>query len=274
MENSLYDFGTVEKDSLVTVFDTIVSRDTINNDTVIDWSRFPRGANTFYATPEGLSTNIGTDPQLPWSLEHGILQISAGDTLWVGKGNYGPLNLVINQSGTLDNPIHILGYRDYPGDLNSTDKPTYIQDEYVEWNVSRISYSILNILPERGPAILNNLVGIGVGIRVNGSNIRIENIQIQGYDINARAYGRNVTFKNLVSLKSELMSYPFQRSTWTKLLLGSGIGVTYSDSYIINSIILTDNECGPMGTIYLANDAGIGNAIMLFLRTGGPCPSF
>ena len=268
LENRIYESGTIDE-GVVTFFDTVVNKDTI------DWSRFPIGPHTFYASPDGSQMNSGKHPDSAWTLGYGASLIGAGDTLWVGKGNYGSLNIGMNQSGTADKPVHILGYKDYPGDLdmpNEPAKPKYDINQYALWDTQR--YSVGNAIPTNGPAIINDYIGIGVGIRVNGSNVKIENLQIEGYSANLIGFGTNNIFKHIVSLKSQLITEEFvQGSGFTNMLLGSGIGVSTNDSFIINSIVLTDNECGPMSMVYLANNKGIGSAFLLFFRSGGPCPS-
>jgi hypothetical protein len=50
----------------------------------------------------------------------------AGDTVWVKAGNYFVGNLVFANSGTEDAPIVFIGYKDHPGDIDSTDMPTSV----------------------------------------------------------------------------------------------------------------------------------------------------
>lgn len=63
---------------------------------------------TYYATPNGKSSNSGTSIGSPWSIDHALGQLSAGDTLNL-QGTFTE-SITISCTGTEVSPITIQGY--------------------------------------------------------------------------------------------------------------------------------------------------------------------
>lgn len=76
--------------------------------------------NTYYVTPEGLGSNDGFSPENSLSIVEGFRKVKQGDILYIKMGNYSfSQTLSIGESGTLDEPIYVVGYRNTPGDIDS-----------------------------------------------------------------------------------------------------------------------------------------------------------
>jgi parallel beta-helix repeat protein len=70
-----------------------------------------------YVATDGNNNNPGTEA-LPWeTISYAAEQAKAGDTVYIKGGNYGNEHVVIENSGTAENPIIFEGYKNVPGDI-------------------------------------------------------------------------------------------------------------------------------------------------------------
>ena len=126
----------------------------------------PCFANIYYVNTTGSGTNPGTLAQ-PWSIVYAFANLNPGDTVYVKTGNYGAVNLVIQNSNT-----SFIGYTNFPGDLDASKQPDSL-NTYITYNYSTI-YPTLN---------RNNRVNGGSGINFGSwkTNVTIKNFQILNY---------------------------------------------------------------------------------------------
>lgn len=148
-------------------------------------------SQVYYVAPGGtaaLSTNINA----PGSLTFAVANAVAGNTVWVKAGNYGALNLVFQNSGTAQNPIQFIGYRNNIGDIDSTQIPTTIP-AYLTG-----SYSGNN-------AVFPTLDGInrataGLAMQLYGVNyVTIRNFHITRYNFGLGTWNSGyLNFENII----------------------------------------------------------------------------
>jgi len=107
-----------------------------------------------------LSENI----EEPGDIEYAFSNAPKNSTVYVKKGMYGELNLIVSNDSTT-----FIGYKDNPNDISSSDMPN-----------SMDTYDHSKLI-ECFPTIEKNQASGGTGIKVNGNAIRIENFYISKY---------------------------------------------------------------------------------------------
>jgi len=78
------------------------------------------GARDYYVAPNGSDTNPGTKVQPFATIQHGVNQLVAGDTLYLRAGSYHEEVVINNLNGTAANPITICNYLDEKVTLDGT----------------------------------------------------------------------------------------------------------------------------------------------------------
>ena len=122
----------------------------------------PAGATEYFVAVDGSDANAGTRAQ-PWkTIQYGLNQLVAGDTLSVRAGNY-PENLTLNQSGTEDQSITLKAHADEkvtlnPGSVSARDR-SY-------WRIEG-----LRILNTRGDRPAIEFSGAGRSVEITGNEI-------------------------------------------------------------------------------------------------------
>ncbi len=139
----------------------------------------------FYVATNGNSSNNGTSPSSPWSLEHAFNVAKAGDVIYVKSGNYGNKQLRTYNNGNSGAPIKFIGYKSIPGDITSVNGSTFNYGEIVS----------ANSMP-----LLQGSNGLGTAITIHDRYIEIENFQITGYAIGVQTINiaTNSHLKNII----------------------------------------------------------------------------
>ena len=74
-------------------------------------------ATVYYVATNGSNVNPGTQA-LPWSITYAFSTAASGDTVYIKAGNYGAVNLVVQNGNTA-----FIGYTNNPGDLSWINQP-------------------------------------------------------------------------------------------------------------------------------------------------------
>jgi len=148
-------------------------------------------AQVYYVAPGGASM-LSTDINTPGSLVYAVANTTAGDTVWVKAGNYGDLNLIFANSGTIFNPIVFIGYKNVINDLDSTHVPTSNVD-YLSGNFSGSNPDFPTI-----DGIDRATAGLAMQL-YNVSHITIKNFHIQNYNWGILTWAaQHLNFENII----------------------------------------------------------------------------
>ena len=143
-------------------------------------------SGAFYVTPNGSSSNDGSSESTAWSLSHAVNSAQAGDVVYIKAGTYNGPRLTIRNSGTPDEPIIFMGYRDVPGDIDATvqnlagpetrgRRGTTVLAGGVEFNYKTQPSS------SEMPFLRKDYVRDETALSIEGDFIEIQNIMISGY---------------------------------------------------------------------------------------------
>lgn len=111
--------------------------------------------NVYYVSPEGSSTNDGFTPENSLSITQGFRQVKQGDVLYIKLGNYTlTQTLTIGESGTVDEPIRIIGYRQTPGDIEQARFAGFTYGQ----NVQDADFPLLNGDGQNGIDVRGNYI--------------------------------------------------------------------------------------------------------------------
>lgn len=177
----------------------------------------------FYVATNGNSSNNGQSPSSPWSLEHAFSNANPGDIIYVKAGNYANKELVLYQSGNINNPIKFIGYTNAPGDLTSNQKSTFTYGESVNSN--------------KMPLLSGSSNTQGIALDLNGSHIEVHNFQITKYQLGINTKGTNVLLKNIIVTKTGEQNNNNSQT-------GNGIQIYGNNTTLLNSFILNSNGEG------------------------------
>ncbi len=151
----------------------------------------PSAAQVYYVAPEG-TTILSTDINNPGSLVYAVQNATAGDTVWVKAGNYGDVNLIFSNSGTLLNPIVFVGYKNVINDIDSTDIPGTISD-YLSGNYggSNPDFPTIDGVDRASAGLAMQLYNV--------SHITIKNLHILNYNHGLSTWaGQYLNFENII----------------------------------------------------------------------------
>ncbi|MEL7268264.1 MAG: hypothetical protein AAGL34_01670 [Bacteroidota bacterium] len=139
------------------------------NDTAQDTNHPVEGA--YYVTANGSASNDGLSEESSWSLQQALSRAGEGDVVYVKAGEYFiNRGITTDISGTMNNPVRIIGYKDNPGDIQSSNGSTFKYGD--EINASDM------------PMIVGSSYGSGWGITWNGrEGVEIENFIITKFDV-------------------------------------------------------------------------------------------
>lgn len=200
----------------------------------------------YYVSTIGKAYNDGKSPSKPWSISHAFNTARAGDIVYVKAGNYGNINVKVNNSGTSGNPISFIGYKTTPGDINSSNGPTYTYSNYKSKGSNLDASKMPLLLGTRSNGIGN---GMGIEIRQK-SNIIIENFMIAKHEYGIfNTGGNNNIFKNIITTDhgdfNPQNSWSLGNAPAFRNLTGVGIRVVSSSQVeIINSIAINNGARG------------------------------
>jgi hypothetical protein len=130
----------------------------------------------------------------PWTLEQAFANVTAGQTVWVEKGDYGDSSVTLsNKHGTPDSPIKIIGYREQPGDITDhiVDTFTYVDPAAAEAHIDASAYPVLTG---------TNRQATGLMLR-ESSYVIVKNFQVKRYQYNVHLYGNceGIHLENIAS---------------------------------------------------------------------------
>lgn len=188
-------------------------------------------AVSYFVTTSGKSTNDGKTESTAWDIVYAFDNAVAGDIVYIKAGNYGSKELVVDNSGTSENPIQFIGYTNTPGDLISTNGSTFNYGDQLDANK-------MPLLEGLAP----NETGKGTAITAIESYIHIENFQITKFEFGLFARANYSTFKNIIVAKvgdfNPSHSYPSATSNSLLNYFGNGIVMSGNNSNLLNSIVL------------------------------------
>lgn len=200
----------------------------------------------YFVTVNGKSTNDGRTEASAWNIDHAFDRAVAGNIINIKAGNYGNVRLIADNSGTVNNPISFIGYKNTPGDINSTSGPTFTFQDY-KTNGDILDASKMPLLT----GTRNNGIGSGMGIEIREeSNIRIENFMITKHEYGIfNSGGNNNIFKNIITTDhgdfNPQNSWALGNAPAFKNLNGTGIRIVSSNKVeIVNSIAINNGARG------------------------------
>lgn len=145
-------------------------------------------AGTYYVTDSGSSSNGGTnDITDSWELQYALDNAIGGDIVWIKAGEYNGY-YVQNNDGTEGNLIKFIGYKNVPGDIISVNGSTFSYGDTLDNTKMPLIKEIRS----------TTNVGTGMGLRINGDFVHVENIQLQYYQDTFRTYGNNNVYINII----------------------------------------------------------------------------
>lgn len=218
----------------------------------------------YYVAVNGKSSNSGRSESTPWSLEHAFKIAKPGDIIYVKAGNYGNRELQMNKKSGGNLPIKIIGYSNTPGDIQSSNGPSFNYGESL--NSSKM------------PLFQVNTSNRLTAFTFLQSNVEIENFQISGYErgVLTHPMTNNVTAKNIILTKMGPQTSNVYRG-WGIDIRGQnslvencyvenasavGIQLSNSDNSIIrNSKVYSDNTKNPTDYYFLLA-SGTNNALV------------
>lgn len=204
----------------------------------------------FYVAVNGSADNDGLSEQKPIDIytAFDIDKIQPGDLYWVKAGDYGKINIELNQpnktAGTEENPIGWVGYKDTPGDIKAVKGPTVSWDDYIKKNHDLDS----TVMPtfsgdtSEAPNFLNN--GRAIDINYKKDYLVIRNLQFRHYHTSIlMRRSKNVIFDNVIMVNNGYFDdIPGQGGTNANL---KGYGLT----------LATDTGYSKISNCYSANMA-------------------
>lgn len=200
----------------------------------------------YFVTINGKATNDGHSEATSWNIEHAFDRAIAGNTVHVKAGNYGNVRLNADNSGTINNLISFVGYKDIPGDIASSVGPTFSYQDYKN-NGDNLDATKMPLLI----GTRSNGIGSGMGIEIRQeSNIRIENFMITKHEYGIfNSGGNNNVFKNIITTDhgdfNPQNSWALGNSPAFANLKGTGIRVVSSNEVeIANSIAINNGARG------------------------------
>ena len=202
-----------------------------------------------FVTVNGNGSNDGRSEATAWDIEHAFSNAIAGDVVYIKAGNYGNKELVVDNTGTSNNPIKFIGYTNTPGDITSIEGSTFKYGDQL--NSSKMP------LLKGNP---NNSIGSGTAITIYEPHIFIENIQITEFEKGIFAKTNNGNFKNIIvtQMGDFNLSHSYPNGTNNAFLNYSGIGILVDgDNFELqNNFIL---NCGAQGITFQNSKNSIGN---------------
>ncbi|PCE62613.1 hypothetical protein B7P33_18445 [Sediminicola luteus] len=143
-------------------------------------------SGAFYVTTDGSSQNDGLSEAKSWSLEHAIKTATAGDVVYIKAGTYNALLLTVSNSGTPDNPITFMGYKNTPGDIDANNQNLLSPNTKGRRGTTVVSGGVSfdykkSPSANEMPFLQKNYSRDETALTINGSNIRVENLIFSGY---------------------------------------------------------------------------------------------
>lgn len=190
-----------------------------------------------YVAVNGKATNSGDSENEAWNIEYAFTNAKAGDLVWIKAGEYVNPKLVVGNSGTGENPIYFVGYRNRIDDTNATNGATVTWADYKKQgdDLDHMHMPLLQGDRSLAPKFIQN--GQAINLR-SKSNIIIRNIQIRNYqDAVNLVDSKNNLFDNIINSDNGYFS-DFKQAVYNNDLLGSGILMFRSSNNVIkNSLI-------------------------------------
>lgn len=192
----------------------------------------------FYVSVNGSASNDGLSQGSPIDIETAfdVDRIKPGDLYWIKAGDYGNINIELNQpgktAGTETNPIGWIGYKDTPGDIKAVEGPTVSWDDYIA-NGHDLDPSEMPTLTGSDSQAPNFLINEHA-IELNHwkEHIVIRNFQIRQYETGILMQkGENNIFDNIIIANNGYFADIEGQGGSNQDLLGSGIVVRRETGY-------------------------------------------
>lgn len=244
-------------------------------------------ATEYYVATTGNDTNNGTSTATPFlTIQKGIDVAVAGDIVWVKAGAYGDVKNVSVRSGTIGNPIKIIGYTTTKGDIAVVDNWSSYTYANIVANVMVLPSNIMPLI-ETVRGADNDPDSTDKAFVVTHSYVWIENIMTQYQEIGFDIQAANVTLLNVYS--NEVGNWNPANPGWNQEFSGvepggnlNGYGIratsaadnlTIKSSSVYNAgadaifIVGADDHVGEYNSIY-ANKSGNSTDYMYVLYGG------
>jgi len=140
----------------------------------------------FYVTANGSASNDGTSENTAWSWPQAVANARAGDIVYVKAGNYSGFQVTFRNSGTSQEPIVFMGYKETPGDIDAEQQ----QLSNLETRGRRGTTKLANDATfnykngpssEEMPFFQKNYRRDETAMRIDGSHVHLKNFVISGY---------------------------------------------------------------------------------------------
>lgn len=147
------------------------------------------GSPDYYVSPDGRSSNSGLSTNSPWDLQTAMNKAKAGDTVYVRAGIYDNIRVTQNSNGQENAYISFIGTdRNWnPIDSTKTGRSFNRGDNLDE--------TVMPLLLGR----LENNIGQGWAMLINGDYVRVENFQMSRYAGGLDARGDHLIIRNIFS---------------------------------------------------------------------------
>ncbi len=203
----------------------------------------PTGKNIYYVTTSGTAISDGVSEETAWSIVYAFNTAKAGDIVYIKAGNYGAVNLKVNNSGYEDSPIQFIGYKEEPGDIKSVDGSTVSYKDYKN-NGDKLDPEVMPLLEGK----TKNSEGQGLGLLALGKNLVVENIQVSNYEQGLSSYGIHNKFNNIIvsNIGDFNPNHTYPISTKNASLNYKGMGINLKGDYteLKNSIVINSGAEG------------------------------
>jgi len=206
----------------------------------------PQSNLNYYVSPSGSDMNDGLTEGRSWrTISHACRSVSKGSTIWIKVGEYTNENIVFQNSGTEQDPIKIIGYKNKPGDASQRERKIGMD-------------FISSELP-----LLSGKKGSGISTSQN-DYILIKNLQIQNFP----EFGIHILGSNFINIKNcYLKNGKF--GVWTQN--GDSQNNRVSDSYFCDfskNALKLSNKDNLVNNTWSVSSQPIGQDYYINLRGG------
>ena len=179
-------------------------------------------------------------------------EVKPGSTIMIKAGNYGNDKVSFKKSGTLNNPIKIIGYKNTIGDLDGEMYFKYAKGKPLD--------------PSEMPLLKGNG---GNGISISSNYIIVKNIQVQNFEYNFRiTKSIGVIIDNCITHVSGRSSYKIESASDCRITNSisvnadtESIKLVANNSLIDNCKVYADTNDGRKRTDYYYTVRGLNNVL-------------
>ena len=197
------------------------------------------GENVYYVTVNGNSNNDGKSENSAWNWVHAVNQISAGDIVYLKAGEYNNFTTGISRSGTSSAPIRIIGYKNSPGDINSSTQSLSSGDTRGRRGTTRYANNVefdfksqpsSSEMPYFYKAYVKN---DAPAFEISGDFVEIHNVIVHGYDIAFRLTNSsdNAKIINTITKEQGNMHVGFNEGSHHDRYNGTGYSIMGASNF-------------------------------------------